>query len=172
MEFMEFCVCSGTSPTRSYFHTVLDKTTKFRGFYTMCSFCLGDWKWVTGGTIVGEIFFVFFLFYSKGFIYLSNILLKFYFCQQWFFFSHLKLRFKQITKLMVHLWEMYACKRCLTAIHPASERMMFMVRVLAKKLNRCVYNTFSVHLLKNTIGKEKSVLSNRHWHNCNHNYWL
>lgn len=57
---------------------------------------------------------------------------------------------------------MYACKRCLTAIHPASERMMFMVRVLAKKLNRCVYNTFSVHLLKNTIGKEKSVLSNRH----------
>lgn len=45
-------------------------------------------------------------------------------------------------------------KGVFSTIHPASERMRFMVRVLPKRLNRRISNTFSVHLLKNTIANE------------------
>lgn len=134
MEFVEFCVGSGTLPSRRYSYTVLDKTTKFRSFYIICSFGLGELKMSHRWDNSWWNFFCDFFYFiaKKDFIFFNTFSLSFTSVSSTLF--HWKLRFKQTTTLMVHLWEKYACKRCLPAIHPASERMRFMVRVFTRKI--------------------------------------
>lgn len=140
MEFVEFCVGSGTLPSRRYSHTVLDKTTKSRSFYIISSFGLGELKMSHRWDNSWWNFFVIFLLYSKERLYFFNTFsLSFTSVSSTLF--HWKLRFKQTTTLMVHYEKSMHVKGVFLPFIQLVKGWGSWLESLPERLNRWVNNT-------------------------------